>query len=107
MVDVKYPGFWLDSETLTKLAALNADVDCKFIYSSEGVCVDFDEEEVAEAKNNTLPHPYIEFEGTKEWAALDMAVTALVANSDVIEQTSRAYIVGSLCKALAESKATQ
>jgi hypothetical protein len=47
-------------------------------------------------------HPYIEFEGTKAWKVLDAELSTLVGNGDVIEQTDRRYIVGSLCKALAQ-----
>ena len=50
----------------------------------------------------TPQHPYVQFEGTSVWSALDAALTALVQNGDVIEQTDRRYILGSLCKALAE-----
>jgi hypothetical protein len=46
-------------------------------------------------------HPYREFEGTREWAAIDRAITNLVSNKDIEETTARKYIVGYLCKALA------
>lgn len=48
-------------------------------------------------------HPYVQFEGTKAWSALDAELTALAQNNDLIEQTDRRYIVGSLCKALVEA----
>jgi len=50
------------------------------------------------------PHPYKEFEGTATWKILDHAIQSLVENDDLQERTDRAYIVGSLCKALAESE---
>ena len=49
-------------------------------------------------------HPYQEFKGTPEYAALDKAITELVENQDIQESTARAYIVGYLCKALASLK---
>ena len=49
-----------------------------------------------------MPHPYSDYEGTKNWKLLDQAIDELVTNSDLIEQTNRAYIVGYLCKSLAE-----
>ena len=51
---------------------------------------------------DSFQHPYVQFEGTKAWQVIDAALTALVKNKDVIEQTDRRYIVGSLCKALAD-----
>jgi hypothetical protein len=51
---------------------------------------------------DSLQHPYVHFEGTQSWRALDASLTALVKNGDVIEQTDRRYIVGALCKALAD-----
>jgi hypothetical protein len=49
-----------------------------------------------------MQHPYLDFEGTKNWKLLDQAIEELVLNSDLIERTNRAYIVGYLCKALAD-----
>ena len=46
--------------------------------------------------------PYVEYEGSKEWRILDAEMTKLVRNNDLIEQTDRRYIVGALCKALAQ-----
>jgi hypothetical protein len=47
-------------------------------------------------------HPYVAYESTSNWKALNEAIDELVANSDLIEKTNRAYIVGFLCKALDE-----
>ena len=52
--------------------------------------------------SSTSQHPYVEFEGSKAWRVLDAALTSLMQNNDVVEQTDRRYIIGSLCKALAE-----
>jgi len=52
--------------------------------------------------SESLQHPYVQFAGTKTWRVLDAAITALVKNHDVVEQTDRKYIVGLLCKALAD-----
>ena len=35
------------------------------------------------------------------WASVDTALTDLVANGDLVEQTNRKYIVGYFCKLLA------
>ena len=37
-VDGNIPGFWLDANTLRKLAELNVDVDCQYIRSTELDC---------------------------------------------------------------------
>jgi hypothetical protein len=47
--------------------------------------------------------PYEEYKDTKIWNVIEFAVSNLVDNSDVEEKTDRRYIVGYLCKALAES----
>jgi hypothetical protein len=47
-------------------------------------------------------HPYIEYESSEEWRILDAELTELVRNNDLVEQTDRRYIVGALCKALAQ-----
>jgi hypothetical protein len=49
-------------------------------------------------------HPYSEFEGSREWTAINQAITNLVANRDIDKKTAREYIVGDLCKALASAK---
>jgi hypothetical protein len=47
-------------------------------------------------------HPYSSFEGTHIWKTVDLAVNDLIENGDIIEQTSHDYVVGYLCKFLAE-----
>lgn len=49
-----------------------------------------------------LKHPYVRFVETETWAILNVAFDELVGNGDIVEQTNRDYIVGYLCKALAE-----
>ena len=51
---------------------------------------------------STLQNPYSQFAHTEHWAVLDRAVSELVKNSDLTESTSHEYVVGYLCKALAE-----
>jgi len=53
-----------------------------------------------------MTNPYIAYEGTENWTALNQAIDELVTNSDLVEQTDRAYIVGYLCKCLSKSSAT-
>ncbi len=48
-------------------------------------------------------NPYREYEGTKLWKSIDKAITTLVRNGDITEQTGRAYIVGYLAKSVTHS----
>jgi hypothetical protein len=45
-------------------------------------------------------HPYIEFEKTGLWKALNKGISDLVENQDLEEKARREYIVGYLCKVL-------
>lgn len=45
-------------------------------------------------------HPYVLYENTQNWKLLSGAIEDLVKNSDLIERTNRAHIVGYLCKIL-------
>jgi hypothetical protein len=54
----------------------------------------------AKAQNG---HPYQKFESTPEWAILDRAIRELVENQDLRETTAHEYIVGYLCKSLADA----
>jgi hypothetical protein len=45
-----------------------------------------------------MAHPYIEFEGTPLWAAVESAINDLARNGDLVETTARSYIVGHLCQ---------
>lgn len=47
-------------------------------------------------------HPYIEFEDTPLWNAIDEAIDDLVENQDLTETTHRSYVVGYLCKKIHE-----
>jgi hypothetical protein len=50
-------------------------------------------------------HPYGSYTGTAEWAVIDRALVDLVRNQDIVERTAHEYIVGYLCRALAENAA--
>jgi hypothetical protein len=56
----------------------------------------------------TLPeghvHPYVRWEGTPLWKAIEKGVADLVENQDLIEQEHREYIVGYLCKIIERRK---
>ncbi len=47
-------------------------------------------------------HPYVKYEQTTMWAAIERGIIDLVANGDLVESTNRKYIVGYLCKILEE-----
>lgn len=47
-----------------------------------------------------MAHPYIEFEGTRLWTAVESAINDLVLNRDLVESTARPYVVGYLCQKL-------
>jgi hypothetical protein len=47
-----------------------------------------------------MKHPYIQFENTKLWNVLDAVITELEENRDLKLETSRAYVIGNLCKQL-------
>jgi hypothetical protein len=47
------------------------------------------------------PHPYGAFEGSVLWRSVEKQIATLVKNRDIQEMTSRKYIVGSICKAIA------
>jgi len=47
-----------------------------------------------------MAHPYIELEGTRLWATVELAINDLVLNKDLVESTPRPYIVGYLCQKL-------
>jgi hypothetical protein len=49
-------------------------------------------------------HPYIKFEGSVLWRAIEKQIAALVKNGDLKELTAREYIVGSICQAIAAGK---
>ena len=44
--------------------------------------------------DSNFTHPYVKYEGTAIWTSLETAISDLVANGDLVEQTNRKYIVG-------------
>ena len=52
-----------------------------------------------------MTHPYKQFENTALWEAINKGIADLVENHDLEETTQREYIVGYLCKVIAESEA--
>jgi hypothetical protein len=55
------------------------------------------------APDKSMPNPYGAFSGSPQWATIDRAIRELAENRDLIETTQHEYVVGFLCKALAES----
>jgi|HubBroStandDraft_3_1064219.scaffolds.fasta_scaffold2355617_1 hypothetical protein len=51
-----------------------------------------------------MSHPYVEFEGTMLWEAIDTGIAGLEKNGDIKLTTERSYIIGSLCKRLVRKK---
>jgi hypothetical protein len=47
-----------------------------------------------------MSHPYIEFEQTPLWKAIDTAVAKLEQNRDVELRTTREHFIGYLCQQL-------
>ena len=50
------------------------------------------------------PHPYLLFQGTPLWKAVEKGVSDLIENQDLIEKTNRGYIVGYICKVITRRK---
>lgn len=50
-----------------------------------------------------MEHPYEELERTPLWRVVESSIEDLVANRDVLENTSREHIVGYIVKKLIES----
>jgi hypothetical protein len=48
--------------------------------------------------------PYDDMKGTQNWRAIENAISDLVSNNDLVEQTSRDYIVGYICRKLTDQK---
>jgi len=53
-----------------------------------------------------MTHPYVEFEGTPLWTVVEAAINDLLLNSDLVESTARAYIVGDLCRKILNDRET-
>jgi len=49
-----------------------------------------------------VEHPYVRYEEGAIWRAVESALHDLVANGDLVRKTNRKYIVGYICKVLAE-----
>ncbi len=49
-------------------------------------------------------HPYVRWEGTPLWRAVEKAVADLVQNKDLVEGEYREYIVGYICKIIDRRK---
>ena len=43
-------------------------------------------------------HPYVAWQGTPLWRAVEKTVADLVENQDLVEKECREYIVGYVCK---------
>ena len=54
--------------------------------------------------NDAPRHPYMEFEGTPLWKALKESMIDLDVNQDIDLTEWHQYIVGYICKNLAEAK---
>jgi len=52
-------------------------------------------------------HPYAKYRKSADWKVLSRAIRNLVINQDLVEQISRSYIVGYLCKQLDENRKRQ
>lgn len=51
-----------------------------------------------------MTHPYEKHENTKQWKKVNQVIDELVENQDIEELTKREYIVGYICKKLAETE---
>ena len=49
-------------------------------------------------------HPYVAWQGTPLWRAIEKAVADLVENQDLVETEHREYIVGYICKIVGRRK---
>lgn len=52
-------------------------------------------------------HPYVRYEGTPMWRWVHKGITDLVGNLDLVEREEREYIVGYLCKVIANGQAQE
>jgi hypothetical protein len=51
-----------------------------------------------------VTHPYIEYEGSALWQAIDSALSALEDNQDLALATARPHAVGFICRRLDEAQ---
>lgn len=49
-------------------------------------------------------HPYLRYEGTTTWTAIEHGIVDLINNGDLIEKTNRKYIIGYLCMVLQRAR---
>ncbi|WP_195913919.1 hypothetical protein [Planomicrobium sp. YIM 101495] len=54
-----------------------------------------------------MTHPYEKYENTEQWKKVNQVIAELVENQDIEELTKREYIVGYICKKLAETEETK
>jgi hypothetical protein len=51
-----------------------------------------------------MPTVYNEFKDLQAWEVVNAAISDLVENDDIVEETNRHYIVGYIVKALSEAE---
>jgi len=59
---------------------------------------------MAKTKGQSSTHPYVKWEGTPLWKAIEKGIGDLSKNHDIIEETERKYIVGYICEAVGRRK---
>jgi hypothetical protein len=59
---------------------------------------------MANTKRQSGAHPYVKWEGTPLWEAIEKGIADLSENRDISEITGRNYIVGYLCNAVGRRK---
>ena len=59
---------------------------------------------MAKTKGRGGTHPYVRWEGTPLWNAIEKAIADLAKNHDIVEETGRNHIVGYVCKAVGRRK---
>ena len=55
-------------------------------------------------KEKNISHPYLDFEGTEQWEIIRNTLEELIENNDLELYTPIEYVVGAICKELAELK---
>jgi hypothetical protein len=56
------------------------------------------------AHESATKHPYKKYESHQYWKRIDKGISDLVDNQDLVEQSTRSYIVGYLCKMILSRK---
>lgn len=62
---------------------------------------------ISKAPSKKTAHPYEKLEKTPIWALVDRAIAALIKNKDIELTTRREYVVGYICKTLADDTSTK